>query len=100
MYYCRRCRKYHSSGKIARSHTIYAKRVLKPIRKPARKPIHRPAPVLRKPLEAVLTVKKKKKPKTGVRHDEKKYLPARPSKLGYSKKRKAQLAVQITDPHE
>jgi len=47
-YYCRKCRRWHSGGAIARSHKMFAKKVArKPIARPKAKPkvSYRPKPV-------------------------------------------------------
>jgi len=91
MYFCRRCRKYHHKGAIARSHRIYAAKKKKKVKtliignKMLYKPQKRPSkPKTRKSKPKLLITKK----------------PLRKAKIGYSKARRGQLKYRITDPYE
>jgi hypothetical protein len=66
VYYCRKCKRYHSSGAIARSHRIFAKKTIrKPKFKPRakRKPIVKPTAPIKKKVIAPIVKKELAKPK-------------------------------------
>ena len=93
-YYCRKCKRWHTGGKIARAHTVFSARpkttrkrqvVLQPHRK-----------IIRNKPELVITRKKKPvkvKPQP-------KFLKARKPSIGISKHRRGQLRMKTYDVHE
>lgn len=101
-YYCKRCKKWHYRGRIARAHTVFSAkpkrpktRSFKPVftqkRQKIKKPLNPP-----KNLLAATKIPKRKKPDT-------KWAPFKKPKTGLqlvSKKRRGQLNMTTTDIYE
>lgn len=113
MYYCRKCKRTHATGSIARRHKVFAipmktrkrktRKILAKILIPAPKPRTKRR-ISQKPLrriikqsksKPVLVITKKPKP---IRKP-KKQLKRKPN-ITWSKKRRGQLRYRLTDPHE
>ena len=103
-YYCRKCKRWHTGGKIARAHTVFSARpprtTFRPqtTRKKQKREIKRQPrrKIIRNKPELVITRKKKPvkvKPQP-------KFLKARKPSIGISKHRRGQIRMKTYDVHE
>ena len=103
-YYCRKCKRWHTGGQIARAHTVFSARPPRSSNRPQttrkrqKKEIKRQPhrKIIRNKPELVITRKKKVvKPKP-----QPKFLKARKPSIGISKRRRGQLRMKTYDVHE
>ena len=95
-YYCRKCRRWHTSGSIAQRHKIFSAR---PNRRSHRPKLVKRKPAIKlKPNKPILKITKKKKP-VKVKLPVKKQKP-RKAKIGLSRMRRGQLAMRPEDQYE
>ena len=100
-YYCRKCKRWHTGGKIARAHTVFSARPpksgLRPktTKKYTKKLRHTKKIKNKQPL---LVIKHKKKKTKGKPKDT--FTPLRQPSIGLSKSRKGQLRMKPQDLYE
>lgn len=103
-YYCRKCRRWHTGGKIARAHTVFSARPPRSGLRPKTTHKRQTRPIKRQPSrkiikkKPILTITKKKKPAKGKTRDV--FTPARKPRMGLSRMRRGQLRMNPDDLHE
>lgn len=103
-YYCRKCKRWHTGGKIARAHTVFSARPPRTFLRPETTRKRQTKPITRQPQrkklkkQPILTITKKKKP---VRAETKAvFKKARKPSMRISKRRRGQLRMKTYDVHE
>lgn len=103
-YYCRKCKRWHTGGQIARSHTVFSARPPRSGLRPQTTRKRQTIPIKRQPSrkiikkKPILAVIKKKKPVRVKTKDA--FTPARKPRMGLSRMRRGQLAMKPGDIHE
>ena len=95
-YFCRKCRRWHTSGSIAQRHKIFSAKPNRRSHRPKQPVLHRKRKT--KQNKPILTIKKKRKP-TRVNVSTKIKKPRKP-RNGLSRMRRGQLAMRAGDQYE